>query len=161
MSHKVNLHRIIQTPPQFVYYAFLDPHAIPNWMSSYGYTCYVEGKGMNAKVGETFHMNYKRFITNGLLHPKNGKTYSVECKFIELEPHKKIRYTANIMNASMLVGEMTVTVTLATTELSNTDITILHEGIPDIITSDMCYIAWQDSMVRLAKLVELPPAHFS
>jgi hypothetical protein len=35
-----------------------------------------------------------------------------------------------------------------------TDIKILQEGIPSMIPVEMCYLGWQESLEKLAKLVE-------
>ncbi|MND04809.1 hypothetical protein D3C83_252460 [compost metagenome] len=37
---------------------------------------------------------------------------------------------------------------------AGTDIMILQEGIPDVIPVEMCYLGWQESLEKLAKLVE-------
>jgi len=35
-----------------------------------------------------------------------------------------------------------------------TEISIVQEGIPDVIPAEMCYLGWQESLVALAQLVE-------
>jgi hypothetical protein len=35
-----------------------------------------------------------------------------------------------------------------------TDLSILQEGIPDVIPLEACYLGWQESLALLAKLVE-------
>jgi hypothetical protein len=35
-----------------------------------------------------------------------------------------------------------------------TEIKILQEGIPEQIPAEMCYLGWQESLEKLAKLVE-------
>ena len=35
-----------------------------------------------------------------------------------------------------------------------TEIKILQEGIPPQIPAEMCYLGWQESLEKLAKLVE-------
>ena len=48
---------------------------------------------------------------------------------------------------------MTVTINLKTV-LCGTDISIVQEGIPAVIPTEMCYLGWQESLEQLAKLVE-------
>ena len=38
--------------------------------------------------------------------------------------------------------------------LVGTEIKILQEGIPSVIPVEMCYLGWQESLEKLAKLVE-------
>jgi len=35
-----------------------------------------------------------------------------------------------------------------------TELSIVQEGIPDVIPTDGCYLGWQESLALLAKLVE-------
>jgi len=37
---------------------------------------------------------------------------------------------------------------------SGTEIKIIQEGIPSAIPAEMCYLGWQESLEKLAKLVE-------
>jgi hypothetical protein len=39
-----------------------------------------------------------------------------------------------------------------------TEINIEQEGVPDVIPAEACYLGWQDSLRKLAKLVE-PEIH--
>jgi hypothetical protein len=36
-----------------------------------------------------------------------------------------------------------------------TDVNIVQEGIPDVIPPEQCVLGWQESLVLLAKLVEV------
>ena len=46
-----------------------------------------------------------------------------------------------------------MTVTLRSVSVG-TELTILQEGLPDVIPLEACYLGWQDSLQNLAKLVE-------
>jgi len=35
-----------------------------------------------------------------------------------------------------------------------TELNIVHEGIPDVIPPESCYLGWQESLALLGKLVE-------
>ena len=50
-------------------------------------------------------------------------------------------------------GEMQVTVTLTKVSVG-TEISIVQEGLPDVIPVEACYLGWQESLQNLAKLVE-------
>lgn len=48
---------------------------------------------------------------------------------------------------------MQVTVTLKKV-LVGTEVTIVQEGIPDVIPPEACTLGWQESLTLLARLVE-------
>ena len=48
---------------------------------------------------------------------------------------------------------MKTTVTL-NPGLCGTEMSVVQEGIPDVIPAEMCYLGWQESLVALAQLVE-------
>jgi hypothetical protein len=48
---------------------------------------------------------------------------------------------------------MQVTVTLKKVSVG-TELDITQAGIPDVIPLEACYLGWQDSLRKLAKLVE-------
>jgi hypothetical protein len=35
-----------------------------------------------------------------------------------------------------------------------TELSIVQEGLPEVIPVEMCYLGWQESLFQLAKLVE-------
>jgi hypothetical protein len=48
---------------------------------------------------------------------------------------------------------MQTTVTLK--EVScGTELSIVQEGVPEVIPVEVCYLGWQESLAQLAKLVE-------
>ena len=79
----VQLHRVLRAPPERVYRAFLEAHAIAKWLPPHGFTCTVHH--MDAQVGGTFRMSFTNF-TNG-----NGHSFGGE--YLELVPNERIRYT--------------------------------------------------------------------
>ena len=50
-------------------------------------------------------------------------------------------------------GDIQVTVTLKQVSCG-TEVSIVQEGIPDLIPTEACYLGWQDSLRNLARLVE-------
>ncbi len=52
-----------------------------------------------------------------------------------------------------LPGEIQVTVTLKQVSVG-TELTIDQEGLPDAIPPEACYLGWQESLRKLARLVE-------
>ena len=48
---------------------------------------------------------------------------------------------------------MKTTVTLKPVSCG-TELTIVQEGVPEVIPAEMCYLGWQESLELLAKLVD-------
>lgn len=141
-SRTVRLHRVLRTPPAKVYRAFLEPDAICKWIPPYGFTCQVHQ--MDVRVGGTFRMTFRNF--------SSGHGLSFGGEYLELVPNESIRYTDEFEDPN-LPGVMQVSVALKPV-LCGTDISIVQEGIPDVIPLEMCYLGWQESLAQLATLVE-------
>ena len=138
----VKLHRVLRSPPEKVYRAFLDADALPKWIPPYGFTCKVHH--MDAKVAGTFKMSFSNFST--------GNSHSFGGEYLELVPSQLIRYTDKFDDPN-LPGEMRVTVSLKPVSCE-TEIDITQEGVPQVIPREMCYLGWQESLLQLATLVE-------
>jgi uncharacterized protein YndB with AHSA1/START domain len=138
----VHLHRVLRTKPERVYRAFLEPDAIARWLPPYGFICKVHQ--MDAHVGGTYRMSFTNFGTG------NGHSFGGEYR--ELVPAERIMYTDRFDDPN-LPGEMQTTVTLKQVSCG-TELSIVQEGIPDVIPVEMCYLGWQESLAQLAKLVE-------
>jgi uncharacterized protein YndB with AHSA1/START domain len=138
----VNLHRVIRTNPDKIYRAFIDAGALCKWLPPYGFTCTVHH--LEAKVGGSFKMSFTNF--------SSGNSNSFGGEYLELVPGERLRYTDRFDDPNM-PGELLVTVTLKKV-LCGTDISIVQEGIPEVIPVEMCYLGWQESLLQLANLVE-------
>lgn len=112
------------------------------WLPPYGFTCTVQH--LDAKVGGTFKMSFTNFTTG------NGHSFGGE--YLELVPSQKISYSDRFDDPN-LPGTMKTTVTL-TPVLCGTEITIVQEGVPEVVPPEMCYLGWQESLAQLANLVE-------
>lgn len=99
---------------------------------------------MEARVGSGFHMTFRNFTT--------GQSHSFGGTYHELEPGRRVRHSDRFDDPAM-PGEMMVTIDLAPV-LCGTEITIVQEGIPDMIPLPACYLGWQESLTKLAHLVE-------
>ena len=138
----VRLHRILKARPEKVYRAFLDADAMAKWLPPYGFVCKVHH--FEPKVGGRFKMSFANFTT--------GNSHSFGGEFLELVPHERLRYTDRFDDPN-LPGELQVTVTLKAV-LGGTELSIVQEGIPEVIPVEMCYLGWQESLAQLAQLVE-------
>ena len=138
----VRLHRVLRTQPEKVYRAFLDAAAMTMWLPPFGFTCKVDH--VDARVGGTFRMSFHNFTT--------GNGHSFGGAYVELVPNERIRYTDKFDDPN-LPGEMAVTVPLKPVSCG-TELSIVQEGIPELIPVEMCYLGWQESLLQLAQLVE-------
>lgn len=138
----VRLHRVLRANPERIYRAFLNADAMAKWLPPYGFTCKVHY--MDAKVGGTYKMSFTNFTT--------GNSHSFGGEYRELVPFEKIRYTAQFDDPN-LPGEMQTTVFFKQV-LCGTELTIVQEGLPEVIPVELCYLGWQESLAQLATLVE-------
>ena len=141
-TNTIRLHRVLRAAPEKIYKAFLDPDAMAKWLPPNGFTGNVQQ--MDAKVGGSYKMSFTNFTT--------GKSHSFGGKYVELTPHKRIRYTDKFDDPT-LPGEMQTTVTLKKVSCG-TELNIVQEGVPSVIPPEACYLGWQESLALLAKLVE-------
>ena len=142
MPGTVRLHRVLATTPEKVYRAFLEADAMAKWLPPNGFACTVHH--LEARVGGTFRMSFRNFTT--------GHGHSFGGEYRELVPHERLRYTDRFDDPN-LPGEIQVTVTLKKVSVG-TELTVVQEGIPDVIPVEACYLGWQQSLENLAKLVE-------
>jgi len=142
-TNTIRLHRVLRTEPEKVYRAFLDPDAMAKWLPPNGFTGKVHE--MEPKVGGVHRMSFRNFTT--------GKSHSFGGTYLELTPNERIRYTDKFEDEN-LPGEMQVSITLKKTSCG-TEINIVQEGVPEAIPTEACYLGWQESLILLAKLVEV------
>ena len=142
MPNTVRFHRVLRATPERVYRAFLDPDALAKWLPPNGFTGKVHH--LDAKVGGTYRMSFTNFTT--------GKSESFGGTYLELVPHERIVHTDKFDDPN-LPGEMRKTITLKKV-FCGTELNVVHEGIPDVIPPEACYLGWQESLALLAKLVE-------
>ena len=141
-NNSVSLHRVLKTTPEKVFRAFTESNAIASWLPPWGFICTVHE--MNVKVGGTFRMSFQNFTT--------GNSHSFGGNYLEIKPNEFLKYTDKFDDPA-LPGEMITSVWLKKVS-AGTEIKISQEGIPDVIPADMCYLGWQESLEKLAKLVE-------
>lgn len=141
-GNTIRLHRVLRTTPERLYRAFLDPDAMAKWLPPNGFTGKVHQA--DARVGGSYRMSFTNFST--------GKSHSFGGRYLELTPHERIRYTDKFEDPN-LPGEMQVTIDLRKVSVG-TELSIVQEGIPDVIPPEACYLGWQESLILLAKLVQ-------
>src|SRR5262245_47245961 len=141
-TNTIRLHRVLRAEPEKIYRAFLDPDAMVKWLPPNGFTGKVHQ--MEAKAGGGYKMSFTNF--------SSGKSHSFGGRYVELTPHERIRYT-DAFDDPNLPGEIQVSITLKKGSCG-TELSIIQEGVPDVIPAEACYLGWQESLILLAKLVE-------
>ena len=141
-NNSVSLHRVLKASPEKVYRAFTEANALASWIPPYGFLCTVHE--MNVQVDGTYKMSFHNFST--------GNGHSFGGKYIEIKANEFLKYTDKFDDPN-LPGEMITSVWLQKVSVG-TEIKILQEGIPAVIPVEMCYLGWQESLEKLAKLVE-------
>ena len=141
-NNSVTLHRVLKTTPEKLYRAFTESSAMASWLPPYGFTCVVHN--LDAKQGGNYKMSFINFSTG------NGHSFGGE--YLELKPNEFLKYTDKFDDPN-LPGEMITSVWLRKV-IGGTELKVTQEGIPDAIPTEMCYLGWQESLEKLAKLVE-------
>lgn len=142
MANTVNLHRVLKAPASRVFRAFSTPEAKAVWLPPFGFIGQVHS--FEFKEGGSYKMSFINF-TNEQKHSWTGT-------FVTIKPNELLIFKDKFDDPN-LPGEMTVTITFK--EVScGTELSIKQEGLPEMIPSEMCYLGWQESLMKLAQLVE-------
>lgn len=141
-NNSVTLHRVLKATPEKIFRAFTQDTAISSWLPPYGFVCVVHQ--MDARVGGGYKMSFINFST--------GNAHSFGGKYLEMKPNEFLKYTDQFDDPN-LPGEMITSVWLRKVS-AGTELKVIQEGIPLAIPADMCYLGWQESLEKLAKLVE-------
>jgi uncharacterized protein YndB with AHSA1/START domain len=142
MPNTIRLHRVLRATPERIYRAFLDADAMVKWLPPHGFTGKVHH--LDARVGGSYRMSFTNFSSGGS-HAFGGE-------YLELVPFERIKHTDKFDDPN-LPGEMQTTISLKQVSCG-TEVSIVQEGIPDMIPPEACYLGWQESLTLLAQLVE-------
>lgn len=142
MANTINLHRVLKAPVSRVFKAFTNADALATWIPPFGFIAKVHS--FNPVVGGTYKMSFINFT--------NLQEHSFGGTYFEIKPNELLKYGDKFDDPN-LPGLMTVTINFK--EVScGTELTVKQEGIPDVIPTEMCYLGWQESLIKLAQLVE-------
>ena len=142
MPGTVRLHRVLTASPEKVYRAFVEADAVASWLPPFGFLCTVHE--LDAREGGSHKMSFRNFTT--------GDSHGFGGTYLELVPGEKLVYTDRFDDPN-LPGEMKVTVTLKALSVG-TELNVEQQGIPDLIPVEACYLGWQESLRKLASLVQ-------
>lgn len=141
-TNTVTLHRVLKSSADRVYRAFVTAEALAKWLPPHGFIGTVHA--LDARVGASYRMSFTNFTT--------GHSHAFGGDYLELEPGKRLRYTAAFDDPN-LPGLMQTTVTLREV-FCGVEVHITQEGIPAAIPAEACYLGWQESLQLLGQLVE-------
>ena len=142
MSNSITLHRVLKAQVERVYRAFINPEAHASWIPPFGFIAKVHE--FNPIVGGTYKMSFINFT--------NQQEHSFGGTYLEIKPNELLKYVDKFDDPN-LPGEMTVTISFKQVSCG-TELNIKQEGIPAVIPTEMCYLGWQESLIKLAQLVE-------
>lgn len=142
MPNTIRLHRVFAAKPEKVYRAFVEPDAMASWIPPFGFVCTVHE--LDARVGGKHRASFRNFTT--------GQSHSFGGEYLEVVPNERLVYTDTFDDPN-LPGEMKVVVTMKAVSLG-TELTVVQDGVPEVIPPEACYLGWQESLRKLAKLVE-------
>ncbi len=141
-TNSVTLTRVLKASPEKVYRAFTDARAMAAWLPPHGFLCIVHS--MDVQHGGTYRMSFINFTT--------GHEHSFGGTYVSLNPNEFIQYTDKFEEPA-LSGEITTSVWMKKM-MCGTELTIVQDGIPVAIPTEMCYLGWQESLDKLRQLVE-------
>jgi uncharacterized protein YndB with AHSA1/START domain len=141
MPGTIRVHRILAAKPDKIFRAFVEPDAVASWLPPYGFICTVHE--LDAKAGGRFKMSFRNFTT--------GDSHSFGGEYVEFVPGERLVHTDKFDDPN-LPGEMKVTVVFKAVSVG-TELTVVQEGVPDMIPPEACYLGWQDSLDKLIRLV--------
>lgn len=141
-TNTIKLHRVLRASPEKIYRAFLDGDALVKWLPPNGFTCKVHQ--LEAKVGGSFKMSFSNFST--------GTSHAFGGEYLELKPYERIRYTDKFDDPN-LPGVIQTTISLQAVTCGS-ELSVVQEGVPEVISAESCYLGWHESLSLLALLVE-------
>lgn len=134
-----------------VYAAVIDPDAVSKWKFPTGMTIRVHQFEPREGGAIRISLTYETETDAGKTEA-NTDTY--RGRFLELVPDERVVEVDEFETSDpALQGEMRITITLAD-DGGGTEVTGLHEGLPDGISLSDNEEGWRSALERLAALVE-------
>ena len=145
--------RLIDAPRQRVYDALLDPDAVARWKVPTGMTCEVHEFDPREGGAIRISLTYEAEDRSG---KTSGRTDTYRGRFERLVPGELVVEVDEFeTDDPALRGAMTATILLADAD-GGTELVAVHDGVPDAVRPEDNELGWQESLARLAALVESP-----
>ena len=147
--------RHVDAPRAAVYRALLDPDAVARWKVPEGMTCRVHS--FDAREGGTLRVSLT-YDRPGPQGKTTAHTDTYRGRFVRLVPDELV-VEVDVFETTdpALQGEMTSTIALADAENGGTEMTAVHDGVPDGVAPADNELGWLMALDRLAALVQRAP----
>ena len=153
--YSTRVSRHVNAPRQAVYRALLDPDAIAKWRVPTGMSSEVHT--FEAHEGGAFRISLT-YDSPDAAGKSSSHTDTYHGRFVKLVPDEQVVEESEFETTDpALRGVMTMTTTL-TDANGGTDVTVLHEGLPDVIPAADNELGTRMALTNLARLVESHPA---
>lgn len=141
-------HRHLDAPRSRVYAALTDPADIQRWKVPSSMTSEVlEWDGTSFRISLTYDAPDRA-------GKSSAHTDTYRGRFTELVPDEKVVEVDEFeTDDPAFAGPMTITITLVDAD-GGTDLSAVHEGLPDGVDPADNETGWRESLDRLADLVE-------
>ncbi|TFV55241.1 polyketide cyclase [Geodermatophilus sp. DF01-2] len=146
--------RFLRVPRAAVYRALLDPAAVTRWKVPEGMTCEVHE--FDAREGGALRVSLT-YAEPGPQGKTTAHTDTYRGRFVRLVPGELV-VEVDVFETDdpTLRGEMTSTITLTDAD-GGTELTAVHDGVPDGVCPADNELGWRMALDRLAALVERGP----
>lgn len=143
--------RIVRAPRSVVYRLLLDPGSVARWRVPDGMTGTMHE--FDARAGGRFRMSLT-YDEPGRPGKSAQRTDTYHGHFAELVPDEKVVEVIAFETADpALAAPMTMTTLLATVD-GGTEVTLVHEGVPDAVPPAANEAGTRMSLANLARLAE-------
>jgi uncharacterized protein YndB with AHSA1/START domain len=151
--YSTEVSRHVRAPRSAVYRALVDADAVAAWRVPDGMSAEVHE--FDPREGGRYRISLT-YDAPGEAGKTTANTDTYHGRFVTLVPDERVvEVTEFETEDDALHGEMTMTTTL-TDSGGGTEITILHEGIPDVVPKADNETGTRMSLDKLARLVETP-----
>ena len=144
---------IIQSAPQIIYRAFLDPKAIALWRPPKGMKCHIYE--FNPQEGGTFRMSFDYIDAHHEVAGKSSEHADIfHGRFLELVPDKRIVELVEFESGDpAFAGGMTITTTLVPVS-GGTEVTFTAKNVPAGIQPEDHQKGMKSTLENLAEYTE-------
>src|SRR5438309_5388338 len=141
----------VNAPPEAVYAALLDAHAVASWMVPDGMTSHVHA--FDPREGGSFRISLTYDAPTGT-GKTTAHTDTYHGRFVKLVINEQVVEVVEFETTDpALRGEMTITITLADAD-GGTDLLAVHDGLPPGLSTVDNEAGWRSSLAKLAAFVE-------
>jgi uncharacterized protein YndB with AHSA1/START domain len=145
------IRRHVNAPRATVYRALLDARAVATWMVPTGMTSHVHA--FDPREGGSFRISLTYDEPTGT-GKTTAHTDTYHGHFVQLVPDQQVVEVVEFETTDpALLGEMTITITLADAE-GGTDVLAVHDRLPPGLSAADNEDGWRSSLAKLAALVE-------